>query len=53
MWDGLDEKTGNRVIRGGSCYDAAGGCAVAARNGSNPEARASNYGFRVALSAVP
>ena len=53
MWDELDEKTGKRVIRGGSCYDAAGGCAVAARGGMNLGARNSGSGFRVALSSIP
>jgi formylglycine-generating enzyme required for sulfatase activity len=53
MWDGLDEKTGNRVIRGGSWYDYAGNCSVAYRFGNYPGYRDNSSGFRVALSSVP
>ena len=53
MWDGLDEKTGKRVIRGGSWYDFAEVCAVAGRLNSFPELRNGLKGFRVALSSVP
>jgi formylglycine-generating enzyme required for sulfatase activity len=57
MWDGLDEKTGKRVIRGGSWYNFAEGCTVANRYNYVPELRCNNYvydiGFRVALSSVP
>jgi hypothetical protein len=54
MWDGLDEKTGKRVIRGGSWYDYAGHCTVAKRNINGfPENRDDGLGFRVALSSVP
>jgi hypothetical protein len=53
MWDGLDEKTGKRVIRGGYWYDYAGNCTVAFRGNGNPEFRHSSYGLRVALSSVP
>jgi serine/threonine protein kinase len=53
MWDGLDEKTGKRVIRAGSWFGSAGDCAVANRRGNNPEGRNYADGFRVALSSVP
>jgi formylglycine-generating enzyme required for sulfatase activity len=53
MWDGLDEKTGKRVIRGGDWRNDAGFCSVAYRYFVNPEYRDLNYGFRVALSSVP
>jgi formylglycine-generating enzyme required for sulfatase activity len=53
MWDGLDEKTGRRVFRGGCWGDFAGTCTVAYRNDLNPEYRNYGYGFRVALSSVP
>ena len=55
MWDGLDEKTGKRVIRGGDWNNGAGNCAVALRYGNSPESRGydTGYGFRVALSSVP
>jgi formylglycine-generating enzyme required for sulfatase activity len=53
MWDGLDEKTGKRVIRGGNWYRYAESCAVAARSINNPENRDYSNGFRVALSSVP
>jgi hypothetical protein len=53
MWDGLDEKTGKRVIRGGNWYVSAGNCTVAGRNNYGPEDRGDSLGFRVALSSVP
>jgi formylglycine-generating enzyme required for sulfatase activity len=54
MWDGLDEKTGKRVFRGGGWnYGGAGSCTVANRYSSDPEYRVNDYGFRVALSSVP
>ena len=55
MWDGLDEKTGNRVIRGGGWGNGADGCTVANRYIINPKDgnRHGLSGFRVALSSVP
>jgi formylglycine-generating enzyme required for sulfatase activity len=53
MWDGLDEKTGKRVVRGGGWGSTAGGCTVAARDGADPGNRSNYFGFRVALSSVP
>jgi hypothetical protein len=56
MWDGLDEKTGRRVIRGGSWLRSAEFCTCANRHYLNPEDRNVNFGslgFRVALSSVP
>ena len=54
MWDGLDEKTGRRVIRGGSWNGLAEYCTVALRDYDYPETRSRNgLGFRVALSSVP
>jgi tetratricopeptide (TPR) repeat protein len=53
MWDGLDEKTGNRVIRGGVWDNLAGSCTVAYRVSDNQGNRNYGYGFRVALSSVP
>jgi formylglycine-generating enzyme required for sulfatase activity len=55
MWDGLDEKTGKRVIRGGGWYDSGveGFCPVASRVGNEPGTRDNTIGFRVALSSVP
>jgi serine/threonine protein kinase len=53
MWDGLDEKTGKRVGRGGNWYYYAESCTVAFRNGNYPGYRNDGYGFRVALSSVP
>ena len=53
MWDGLDEKTGKRVIRGGNWDHSAENCPVALRNFVNPEYRGYGSGFRVALSSVP
>jgi tetratricopeptide (TPR) repeat protein len=53
MWDGLDEKTGYRVIRGGYWYGNAGHCTVAYRFNYDPEARNGSRGFRVALISVP
>ena len=53
MWDGLDEKTGNRVSRGGGWGSNAEYCTVANRYNRNPEYRENSLGFRVALSSVP
>jgi tetratricopeptide (TPR) repeat protein len=53
MWDGLDEKTGKRVIRGGNWGNDAVNCRVAFRVNGNPEYRYDYVGFRVALSSVP
>jgi tetratricopeptide (TPR) repeat protein len=53
IWDGLDEKTGNRVIRGGGWYGLAEGCSVASRYYNNPKYRSNLIGFRLALSSVP
>jgi tetratricopeptide (TPR) repeat protein len=53
MWDGLDEKTGKRVIRGGGWYYYAEYCSVANRSDYYPESRNYYFGFRVALSSVP
>jgi serine/threonine protein kinase len=53
MWDGLDEKTGKRVIRGGDWLHNGWNCAVAYRLNYDPEYRYYDRGFRVALSSVP
>jgi serine/threonine protein kinase/formylglycine-generating enzyme required for sulfatase activity len=56
MWDGLEEKTGKRAIRGGSWLRSAEFCTCANRYYFNPEDRNVNFGslgFRVALSSVP
>ncbi len=54
MWDGGDEKTGKRVIRGGYWNSLAEDCAVAHRiSRSYPGYRDNDGGFRVALSSVP
>jgi formylglycine-generating enzyme required for sulfatase activity len=53
MWDGVEEKTGKRVFRGGYWGSHAEFCAVASRNYYNPGGRNLYYGFRVALSSVP
>jgi formylglycine-generating enzyme required for sulfatase activity len=53
MWDGLDEKTGKRVIRGANWWLSAEYCPVANRNFNLPENRYSSNGFRVALGSVP
>jgi formylglycine-generating enzyme required for sulfatase activity len=53
MWDGLDEKTGHRVFRGGYWGNSAEGCTVAGRGRNNPVLRFNEVGFRVALSSVP
>ncbi len=53
MWDGLDEKTGRRPIRGGYWYGSAYDCTVACRFNNNPEGRNDYGGFRLALSSVP
>jgi formylglycine-generating enzyme required for sulfatase activity len=53
MWDGLDEKTGKRVIRGGAWGGNAGNCTVAYRYYTHSVNRDYARGFRVALSSVP
>jgi formylglycine-generating enzyme required for sulfatase activity len=56
MWDGLEEKTGKRAIRGGSWLRSAEFCTCANRYYFNPEDRNVNFGslgFRVALSSFP
>jgi formylglycine-generating enzyme required for sulfatase activity len=53
MWDGLDEKNGKRVMRGGFWGSHGGLCTVASRNYNYPENWTSSIGFRVALSSVP
>jgi formylglycine-generating enzyme required for sulfatase activity len=54
MWDGFDEKSAKRVIRGGYWYDyGAEGCTVAIRRNFIPGYRSNGIGFRVALSSVP
>ena len=54
---GVDPRGGasgtNRIIRGGSWYDRAIGCRVAARGGFHPFAADYYFGFRVARSSVP
>jgi formylglycine-generating enzyme required for sulfatase activity len=53
MWDGLDEKTGKRVIRGGCWNNDAEGCTAAYRLNVNLVIRNDSIGFRVALGSVP
>jgi formylglycine-generating enzyme required for sulfatase activity len=53
MWDGLDEKTGRRLLRGGGWSDSAGACTVANFCSSSPVLSYDYFGFRVALSSVP
>ncbi len=53
MWDGQDEKTGNRVFRGGSWNRFAEYCAVGFRYSSYPTYSYIAYGFRLALSSDP
>jgi formylglycine-generating enzyme required for sulfatase activity len=55
MWDGLDEKTGKRVFRGGGWGNGlAVHCTVAGRSSFyDPGYRNGDLGFRVALSSVP
>ncbi len=53
IWDGLDEKTGRRVIRGGWWNDCrAVSCTVADRFYFDPKNPHNYSGFRVALSSV-
>jgi formylglycine-generating enzyme required for sulfatase activity len=47
MWDGMDPKSGVRVLRGGNWSIHAG------RYWGGPEYRGNMNGFRVALSSVP
>jgi formylglycine-generating enzyme required for sulfatase activity len=53
MWDGLDEKTGRAVTRGGSWFYFAEFCSVATRGSYDSGFRTNDLGFRVALSSVP
>jgi formylglycine-generating enzyme required for sulfatase activity len=53
MWDGLEEKTGRRVCRGGVWGNYTLNCAVAYRYFGSAGDRYNNFGFRVALSSVP
>jgi formylglycine-generating enzyme required for sulfatase activity len=53
MWDGLDEKTGKRVIRGGCWHDSTWNCTVAGSYGTGPSYGYDGFGFRMALSSVP
>jgi tetratricopeptide (TPR) repeat protein len=48
MWDGLDEKTGNRVLRGGYWNDGANGARSAYRSNLTPTASSNKIGFRLA-----
>ena len=50
MWDEVNEKTSNRVIRGGDWRSGAEYCAIALRNYANPGNNSNGLGFRVALS---
>ena len=52
MWDELDTKTRNRVIRGGCWGDPAEYCTVEYRFNCHPESRNYSFGFRVALGSV-
>jgi formylglycine-generating enzyme required for sulfatase activity len=50
MWDGLDEKTGFRVARGGGwLHGAAVSCRVTNLDRTEPGGRSFNLGFRLAL----
>ena len=40
-----------RVLRGGTCYDAATSCSAAYRSGAQPSVRSDGVGFRVVRSA--
>jgi formylglycine-generating enzyme required for sulfatase activity len=53
VWDGLEEKTGRRVFRGGHWRRAAEYCTAAVRLTGEPEVRTEFHGFRVALILVP
>ena len=48
MWDGLDEKTGKRVLRGGDWYDGANNARSAFRSNFTPTAAFNSFGFRLA-----
>ena len=48
MWDGLDEKTGNRVLRGGNWSVNANFARSAVRRNDAPSAASSYFGFRLA-----
>jgi formylglycine-generating enzyme required for sulfatase activity len=49
MWDGLDEKTGHRVCRGGSWSSLAADCRAASRGRAEPGFGLNRLGFRPAL----
>ncbi len=53
MWDGLDEKTGNQVRRGGGWNNSAADCRAAHRVGHGPGIRSPSLGFRPALVPSP
>ena len=53
MWDGQDEKSENRVMRGGAWYYIAGDCAVGHRDYKSPTYGNDAIGFRLALSSDP
>jgi tetratricopeptide (TPR) repeat protein len=46
-WDGLDQKTGRRQLRGGLWYGVAGSCTVAFRYNNIPGHRNHGGGFRI------
>jgi len=48
MWDGLDKKTGNRVLRGGIWSYDVGNARSEDRYSRTPAAATSNCGFRLA-----
>ncbi len=48
MWDGLDEKTGNRVLRGGNWFSSANYARCAYRSNFNPPTAYFSDGFRLA-----
>ncbi len=55
-WEWIPEDAGDadpRVLRGGSWFDPAGLCRSACRNGSRPDARYWDFGFRVCLVLGP
>lgn len=53
MWDGLNEKTGSRAIRGGDWGLSEEQCEVAHGFKGSPGHRGISVGFRVARSSVP
>jgi hypothetical protein len=53
MLDGLDEKSGRRVMRGGGWPDGTEGCPTPNRGSGRFGFRSHSLGFRVALSSAP